>query len=618
MHRTLWALLPLALVGCTEYEFVHPTPPVDVADDPVTSCGDLDVGPGTDITVDESCLVEPQVGAFTPIIKARNTAIGDAYTTPLVGQLTDDNGDGLVNGSDMPDIVVATTVGTLYVLSNDLQTIKWQANAMGGEPATPAIGDVNGDHRPDVVAAGSGGVAAYDGATGATLWSIAGVPGAAKLPICGGVGLYDLDHDGNAEVVIGHSILDGRTGALRGAGSYGEGTGHPWAATFGAAADIDGDGNLEVVTGNAIYDANGVAKWYNGLSDGFVAVANFDSDPQGEIVVTSYAGNGAPPSYIRLQDSDGSVIWQKLFDSATVGPPTVADFDGDGQPEIGVAGNNVYAVFETNGDLKWSRPTTDWSSGFTGSSVFDFEGDGAAEVVYADENDVWVYDGATGAVKMQEQSHSSATCSEYPSIADVDKDGHAEIIYTSSAYSGTETGVTIIGDAGNSWMAGRPVWNQHTYAITNVSPDSSIPADAEPNWPSFNNWRSGDVTPMTGSSEGDAVALEGDICAECGADNIVTVVARVGNAGMDTLPAGTPIAVYAMQGGVPVLVDSRVTDQALAPGAVTAGIRFDLPVGELTDNAVRIVVDDNGSGVGSVAECHEDNNVLELANLCSN
>ncbi len=612
MNRCLLMTIALA-AGCSEYEFNGDVTPGDTTDDPTTACGTLDMGPG-DVQPDESCLVEPQVGTFTPIIKARNTAIGDAYTTPVVGQLTDDNGDGLVNGSDMPDIVVAGVSGGLFVLSHDLATIEWTGNAMGGEPATPAIGDVNGDGRPDVVAAGSSGVAAYDGRTGAVLWSLASIPGATKLPICGGVGLYDLDLNGTTEVVIGHSILNGIDGSLRGAGLGGEGTGHPWAATFGAAADIDGNGDLEVVTGNAVYNDDGSALWSNGQSDGFVAVADFDGDDGGETVVTSYASNTAQ-STVRLQDDDGSVIWEKLFASATIGPPTIADFDGDGQPEIGVAGNNVYVVFETNGSTKWTNTVTDFSSGFTGSSVFDFEGDGAAEVVYADENDVWVFDGKTGAVKMMETNHSSATCSEYPSIADVDKDGHAEIIFTSSTYSGPESGVTIVGDAANSWMAGRPVWNQHTYAITNVNVDSSMPNESSPNWPNFNNWRSGDVSPLEGNQSADAIPLEGDICAECDGDN-VNIVVRVGNGGMDVLPLGTPVSLYAMQGGVPILVATETTDAALAPGETTFGMRFDVPVTSLVDDAVRVIVDDNGSGSGLVAECHEENNVLDLTGLC--
>jgi hypothetical protein len=50
-------------------------------------------------------------------------------------------------------------------------------------------------------------------------------------------------------------------------------------------------------------------------------------------------------------------------------------------------------------DVVWQVQNHDLSSSVTGSSVFDFEGDGKAEVIYADECFLWVFDGQTGAVR---------------------------------------------------------------------------------------------------------------------------------------------------------------------------------------------------------------------------
>jgi hypothetical protein len=72
------------------------------------------------------------------------------------------------------------------------------------------------------------------------------------------------------------------------------------------------------------------------------------------------------------------VLWRVPIESGSGGPPTVADFDGDGAPEIGVAGGTSYAVYDGDGTVQWSRPTQDISSAITGSSVFDFNGDLAA------------------------------------------------------------------------------------------------------------------------------------------------------------------------------------------------------------------------------------------------
>ncbi len=43
--------------------------------------------------------------------------------------------------------------------------------------------------------------------------------------------------------------------------------------------------------------------------------------------------------------------------------------------------------------MSWQATTNDASSGNTGSAVFDFEGDGIAEAVYADETRLWSFAG---------------------------------------------------------------------------------------------------------------------------------------------------------------------------------------------------------------------------------
>jgi FG-GAP-like repeat len=617
------------LAACSEYEFIGEdgnAEPVDDEDDPcppsMPDCEDevvtdtADTGLPTDacseqvfaaedLTQVEDCAFEPETGTWTPVMEWASTAVGDSYTTPVVCQLTDDNGDGLVDTSDTPDVVVGNGVGKYYALNgNDGSTI-WSAGNLGAEPMTAACGDIDGDGRPDVVGSGASGTQAFTGATGASLWTAAAYSGSYSGQ-CGAVGLYDLDGNNSVEVVIGNWIINGKTGATIGKGAYGAGSGHGWAAPMGVAADIDQDGDLEVVVGNALYDATGATIWYNGQSDGFVAVGNFDSDDFGEIVV---ANTGS----LRLQDDNGNVLWTKAgLTGSTIGPPTVADFDGDGKPEIGVAGNGVYIVVNgEDGSLLWKNSVQDYSSGFTGSAVFDFEGDGSAEVVYADENDVWVFDGATGATKLKESSHSSATCSEYPAVADVDGDGHAEIIYTSSAYSGTEKGVRVIGDANNSWQAALPVWNQHAYAITNVNSDGTIPASPDTNWLTYNNFRSGDVLSGQGGAAPDLVVTLDDVCRdECEAGKII-VWARVGNQGWTDIAAGTELTLLARKESGWEVIATEYAD-ALPAGRMLQSVEITFTGIVDSDPFLDLkVAIDGGNQAGRyslVSECDEDNN----------
>ncbi len=549
-------------------------------------CADVNLDPGV-VEIDPTCEIDEMLGTWTPVIEWSNKSLGNSYTTPAIANLTDDNNDGVIDNNDTPDIAVATAAGTAFVLSGDGGTIHWQsAENIGSEPSSGTIADLDGDGRPEVVFSGKSGFFAFRGDTGELYWH---TPIDGSVATCGASSVYDLDGDGTPEIVQGNLILNGHDGSLRGVGDAGIGSGHSGLATMGVAADIDQNGSLEVVVGNALYDADGLTIWDNGLSDGFVAIGNFDDDEYGEIVVSS-------KGKVRLQDDDGTQIWTVNIGSPTIGAPTIADFDADGEPEIGVAGRNTYVVLDGDGSPLWTKTISD-GSGFTGSAVFDFEGDGKAEVVYAGENDLWVFDGATGEVKLQENSHQSSTCSEYPSIADVDNDGHAEIIYTGSA------GVTVVGDMQNSWRRARPTWTQHSYHITNVLGSAGeIPSAMATNWLSYNNFRSA----SSGGSSADALPVIVDICAaECDAN--LRVVLQVGNGGTAELPAGIPVSFYGLTNGNWVHFLTLITEEAVTPGATTPGIVVNIAPTDMPDGQLRIVVDDD-KGVELIDECHEDNN----------
>lgn len=595
----------LALGACiNENDFKH-IPKDEEGSDSGTGGGGDEGGGGDDdacpdqswdaepTSIDESCETAGEVGTFTPIVEWR-ASIGDAYATPVVGRIYDQNRDGSITEDDVPAVIVATAAGELVALAGDTGSELWSVSGLGLAPMTPAIGDIDGDGDPEVVGSGTFATIALTG-EGATLWTGMG----ASNGQCGGVALGDLDGDGAPEVVLGGLILNGADGSLRGRGGYGTGTGFSddWAAAMGVIADLDQDGVQEAVVGNAAYDADGNTLWTNGRTDGFVAVANFDDDAFGEMVVTDIG-------YVRLQDDDGTVLWSASYTGSTSGPPTVADFDGDGGPEIGVAGMGMYIVIDEDGSTLWSRTTVDYSSGFTGSAVFDFEGDGKAEVVYADEENLYVFDGATGAVKLVEDEHSSATCSEYPAIADVDNDGHAEIIYTSSAYSGTENGVRVVGDADNTWMAGRPVWNQHAYSITNVEDDLSILEYPDSNWNAgYNNFRSGDVTLVTGAGLPDLQVQILDVCALDCAEGRFTLWVALANGGTLGVEDDVNLEIRAITDAGDISVWNHAYHDGLEAGMRSASIEVDLEsVPTPVYGFIAIV-----NGDDAVNDCHDEN-----------
>ena len=189
----------------------------DICDNLAAEAGEVDML--------EECIIEPVVGGWTPVLEWANEGPGDTYTTPVVGHL---------DGDDNPEVVVANTVGVLYVLDGVTGEIEWSGGGFGSEPMTAAIGDLDGDGLAEVVGSGSYGTSAYRG-DGTLMWQTSATP-AGNTPQCGAVGIHDLDGDGLAEVVIGNLILNGADGSTRGIGGQGARAG----ATLGPSIEATG------------------------------------------------------------------------------------------------------------------------------------------------------------------------------------------------------------------------------------------------------------------------------------------------------------------------------------------------------------------------------------------
>jgi len=375
--------------------------------------------------------------------------------------------------------------------------------------------------------------------------------------------ILDMNGDGKPEIVAGRVILNS-AGSQVGVGMFGIGapTGNAnGSAAVSFAADLDGDGKGEVVVGNALYRMDGTAIWSNASNDGYPGVADFDLDGIPEIVVVSNAE-------VHVHDSsDGALLWKTAIPGGLGGPPTIADYDGDGFPEVGVAGLSKYTVFDTDGAVLWTKNTQDASSGITGSSVYDFEGDGIADVVYADEINLYVFSGIDGTTKLQFAEHNSGTRLEYPIVADVDRDGQVEIVVIHEPYNGPVTGITVIGDKNKSWRPGRQIWNQHAYSITHINDDGTVPAVTPPNWDTYNNFRSGDLSAADGLAAPDLVMVTPESCISlCSAPDELELWVQLGNLGAAPLTAGVTVEVYGTTMGVETLQDSVDFPGVLLPG----------------------------------------------------
>ena len=614
-------LLPtLLLLGCQDYNLkkneettglgtdTNGTDPTD----PVTgdACPPLTADPEA-VAPNDACDFE--VSGFEPVV-AWDVPNRRSDALPVVGDI---DGDGL------PEIVVIWNdgllgPGSIDVLHGDGSGSLWSDDSYNlGYGGAPALADLDGDGSPEIVVVveyqtslfGSGDytLLAY-AADGSVAWESAHFVDR-EFDYASGVIVSDMDHDGSPEVIAGNVIFNA-DGTTRTASNY-DSRGCPAdggflkEGAFPAVGDLDLDGQEELITGNTITDIDGRSLWRDAsYSDGAVGIANLDGDPEGEFVVTMY-------NQVRAHDTDGTLLWGPLeFRTANIlATPAIGDIDGDGEVEIITAGGNELRAINADGSTLWSARVTD-ESGATGASIFDFDGDGIPEVVYIDEIEMIAFNGADGVIKFYSDEHASATMYDYPVIADVDSDGHAEIVVVHDAFS---TGLSVYEDLNDSWAPARGVWNQHAYSITNINDDLSVPATATQNFTNYNNWHSALALPPGATLGADVGGQILDLCSlDCDAGSL-RVLVRVNNTGSSDIPAGLPIALYAIDGGDVTLVGTAATEQPLATGVSTAGIEIVADAALVAGaESLYLVVDDDGTGTGTVAECLEEDNGFRL------
>ena len=607
---------------------------------------------GQDITCLPACEYIPQT-SFAPVVKYHWDK-ASVMMPPIVVQLDDDNCDDKIDERDIPEIVFMSFQGGAYNNNGTLHAISIVGGALVEKwsvtPQTDALwpgralaaGELDGAPGVEIVACtDTNKVRAFD-AKGAPLWTSAAV-------LCDQPVIADLDGDGAPEVITHGAILDGKTGATK---SPIPAVGPSWWAEKTIAADVDLDGKLEVVTPTRVFAGDGSLLVNSGLGGTFPAVADLDLDGKPEIVAI-FNVHGQGPHHLHVWryrpelPQKFEIIRQMIDINGPLspalcpagsagnigggGPPTIADFNGDGVPDVGVAGGIGYAVFDGKKlmdpgvapaeTLLWIKQTQDCSSAFTGSSVFDFNGDGQAEVVYADEIHMRIYKGATGEV-LSQVCNTSGTLHEYPLVADVDNDGHADIVVVSNDYSslncgGIKTrGVRVFGDAGDQWVRTRRIWNQHAYHVTNVHEDGTIPAVEQPNWvtPGLNNFRQ-NVQPQGEFAAPDLVVRIFPRCV-----GPYGLVARVRNLGTAAVPPGVVVGFYAGEpGNGGVLLGQGTTQLSLYPAeAEDVVLELPDPPAEVKDGALDVwAVVDDGMPMHPWHECRTDNNRDSESGKCA-
>ncbi len=611
---------------------------------------------------------------------------------PLIADITgDETPEVVVNASRIDNI--DRNLGEIVALDGKTGAELWRIkedpinNSFGSFGlGTHVLGDVNGDKRPDIVYPGRGtgnvnaklsSVHAVDG-TGQLLWT---GHNAQNVPVKirwehGAAVMANLDDDPEAEIAVGGALFDNdglmvwnqdnKSGVL---GTPTDNKVPPaliYTGGLATFADLTGDGKPELITGREAWTIN----WTPGAppvvsmtllwksttgvgNDGWPSIGDIDQNGTPEVILVAWpdikvldgaTGKlwcGVDPTGVMCNNNDALRTQPiKIKGGNLGGPATIADFDGDGKPEAGIAGGLAYAVYDfnrkgeeiviPNGDpapvagamfVRWAKTTQDNSSACTGSSVFDFQGDGAAEVAYQDECKVYVYDGKTGTSQL-EILNSSGTVHEYPLVVDADGDGNAEFLTVANLSEMKPNdackvktpgfvprkGVFSYGAGADNWVPTRKVWTQHTYHVTNAESDGNVPFMENPNWtqvdPKLNNFRQN----VQGTGVFNAADLTASLAVsldKCSAELVLQ--ATIYNEGALGVPAGIDVTFYEGNDNTGLKLGTKPTTEALLTGGSTT-VTWTVnapPPGEKRSYYIEV---DGGLNSGIIQECKEDNN----------
>jgi hypothetical protein len=262
--------------------------------------------------------------------------------------------------------------------------------ATGPEPEAAIVGDLDGDHLPDLVITTQHVVSVLLGTGGGHFQ-----PKVEYQVVVGSPVLADLDHDGKLDLIGITGDVTVRLG--NGDGTFQDAVGHPIGALLSrvTAGDVDGDGALDLVVST--------------LGDGSVNVL-----------------------FGRGDGTFGAVV--RVASVAQHGAVTVADINGDGRPDLvmPILQSTVLTALLAHGDGTFERRDYPTRSAVTSLAVADISGDGLLDLVSSSSDDL----DRELSVLLGNGDGSFGPHREYPGgtnlteiiVADVNGDGKPDVI----------------------------------------------------------------------------------------------------------------------------------------------------------------------------------------------
>lgn len=392
--------------------------------------------------------------------------------------------------------------------------------------------------------------------------------------------------------------------------------------------DLHNDGTRHVIGGDFVYDPelNLVCRAEDRARD--LAVADLDLDGRPEVLGLYHVITDSPwmrRNEIRVLDgcSTREVLAvlelegaMDLLD-AVFHKMTIADFTGDGYPEIFLSGGDFRYphglslggfLLDGSGRTLWTYwgPVSDTSRGRSQAPAIavDFDGDGTYEVLLPGGE---ILDGPTGAVRTRlfELPETTNVLWAGPIVADLTGDGSLEVLFR--VRRADRSIVTRVYGGEHGWAPGPSCWPWFAFDGTNINPDCSLPRDPEPGYLKHNLFRGAPSGgPKTTEAQDLAVRFV-EVCEhECAADRVLVTV-QVGNLGLRDIPQPVTLEVFGLLGEERELL-AREHLPSLPAATWQAGFDFWLPTLRGFDDLEVIATPDTGT----LLQCDEDNDRARL------
>ncbi|HEX6997772.1 MAG TPA: FG-GAP-like repeat-containing protein [Gammaproteobacteria bacterium] len=371
-----------------------------------------------DVTLD--CAFDPVApGATTEVVfQTTQEAPGDVA---LVARLDVDDGDDGNNGA-AAGLNLAGSFG------------KSPAQLLEGAAAALAAGDLDGDGGLDVVSAGEPTRVFYNAGNRA----FEAGPALGPESAADGVALIDWNADGLPDIAAGgRGSRRVRLFLNDGARGFAAGGELPVSGVRAmAAADVDGDGAAELVLagsgGTTVVETDGTRRTVHAGAARALATGDVNGDGVTDLVVTDAVYRVV---HVLESTSGGDFTLVTLNNAGSVASATVADFDGDGAPDLLLAVDGADLQPPTNvvarnlGNGQFERGAEIGRSATAQLLVGDVNGDGFRDLVSVNHSGSHqtYFGNARGGLDLQAEFVLSPNA-RHGTLVYADGDGHLDLL----------------------------------------------------------------------------------------------------------------------------------------------------------------------------------------------